>query len=52
VPDDIAVRRTKLEAEVLRRVRHPATLVAIPAELAQRATVTFPPLPIGEPVLW
>lgn len=51
-PDVIAKRKGRLEAEVQKGVRDAATLVAIPAELARRATVAFPPHPFGEPKPW
>lgn len=52
VPDVIARRKARLEAEVLKVVRDAATLVVIPSELARRATVMFPPYPFGEPKPW
>jgi len=51
-PDVIARRKAGLEVEVVQGVRDAATLVAIPAELARRATVVFPPHPFGEPKPW
>lgn len=50
--DVIARRKARLEVEVLKGVRDATTLVAIPVELARRATVAFPPHPFGEPKPW
>ena len=47
----VARRLAKLEAEVLAGKRSAQSLVAVPRELAARATVTFPDNAFGEPVL-
>lgn len=52
VPDVIGTRKSELEVEVVTGARDAASLAVIPAELARRATVTFPPHPFGEPKPW
>jgi hypothetical protein len=50
--DLLVARKASLEEEVSRGSRDARSLVAIPAELARRSTVRFPPNAFGEPEPW